>query len=108
MRLFLASPSFLPLNLVILLGKMYIFVPSPVSRQTCREERRRYFLFYILEYQKIASVLNPARFVPGSEETDIPRLLLYRNFLYDKGAWMSVVYRNLGRVFCGNLELVAR
>lgn len=46
--------------------------------------------------------------MPGSEETDIPRLLLYRNFLYDKGAWMSVVYRDLGRVFCGSLELVAR
>lgn len=65
------------------------------------------FILYI-GISKIASVLNPARFVPGSEETDIPRLLLYRNFLYDKGAWMSVVYRNLGRVFCGNLELVAR
>lgn len=108
MRLFLASPSFLPPNLIALLGKMYIFVPSPVFRQTCREERRRYFLFYILEYQKIASILNPARLMLRSEETDIPRLLLYRNFLYDKGAWMSVVYRDLNRVLCGNLELVAR
>lgn len=65
------------------------------------------FILYI-GISKIASAQNPARFMLRSEETDIPRLLLYRNLLYDKGAWMSVVYRNLNRVLCGNLELVAR